>query len=56
MTPGTPDDDIESDHMEKCPVCGKTFDMRNLEEVLEHIHDGPEMPMVILPSGSGEPD
>lgn len=50
MKPGHPDDDIESDHMMVCPVCGVKFDMRNLGQVFDHIHDGPEMPIVEMPT------
>ena len=43
---------IEADHFEKCPVCSRWFDMRDLAQVAEHIHDpseieileGPELP------------
>lgn len=31
----------ELDHFMKCPVCGEVFDMRNLGQAMEHIHDGP---------------
>jgi hypothetical protein len=27
---GEPDDGVQSDHMMECPVCGLTFDMRDL--------------------------
>lgn len=30
----------EADHYEKCPSCGKWFDLRDLKQVFEHIHDG----------------
>jgi hypothetical protein len=30
----------ELDHFGNCPVCGAYIDMRDLGQVLEHIHDG----------------
>jgi hypothetical protein len=48
MIKGEPDDDVQSDHMMKCPVCGRTFDMRDLGQVFEHEHDGAEMPAVVV--------
>jgi hypothetical protein len=30
----------EADHFMKCPGCGQWFDMRDLGQVLEHVHDG----------------
>lgn len=30
----------EADHHMKCPGCGQWFDMRDLKQVAEHIHDG----------------
>ena len=30
----------ESDHFMKCPGCGQWFDMRDLVEVAQHVHDG----------------
>ena len=30
---------IEADHFEKCPVCTQWFDMRDLTQIVEHIHD-----------------
>lgn len=33
----------ELDHLMRCPVCHKWFDMRKLEEAFEHMHDGPEL-------------
>lgn len=41
--PGVDADDLartEADHFMVCPGCGKRFDMRDLERVAEHIHDG----------------
>ena len=29
----------ESDHFMKCPGCGEWFDMRDLAQVLSHVHD-----------------
>jgi hypothetical protein len=29
----------EADHFMKCPGCGQSFDMRDLGQVLEHVHD-----------------
>jgi hypothetical protein len=28
-----------SGHFMKCPVCSQRFDMRDLAEVVEHVHD-----------------
>jgi hypothetical protein len=30
----------EADHFMKCPGCGQWFDMRDLEQVARHVHDG----------------
>jgi hypothetical protein len=30
----------EADHFMKCPGCGQWFDMRDLRQVIEHVHDG----------------
>jgi hypothetical protein len=30
----------EVDHFMKCPACGRWFDMRDLCQVFEHVHDG----------------
>jgi hypothetical protein len=30
----------EADHFGNCPVCGALVDMRDLGQVLAHIHDG----------------
>jgi hypothetical protein len=48
---GEPDDD-GTDHVMECPVCGKRFDMRDL---FEHMHEGPEMPAVELPTKKPPP-
>jgi hypothetical protein len=29
----------ETDHFMRCPGCGEWFDMRDLSQVLAHIHD-----------------
>ena len=34
---------IEADHFEKCCVCARWFDLRDLAQVAEHIHDGSEI-------------
>jgi hypothetical protein len=39
-------------HFEKCPVCSQWFDMRDLAQVAEHIHDGPEIEVL---EGPGPP-
>lgn len=49
MIKGEPDDD-GTDHRMECPVCGKWFDMRDLGQVFEHLHEGPEMPSIAIPS------
>ena len=33
----------EADHHMKCPGCGQWFDMRDLGQVAEHIHDDSEI-------------
>jgi len=33
----------EADHHMKCPACGQCFDMRDLGQVAEHIHDDSEI-------------
>ena len=41
--PGIDADDLartEADHFMLCPCCGRWFDMRELDQVAEHIHDG----------------
>jgi hypothetical protein len=43
MKPGTDADGLaktEADHFMKCPGSGEWFDMRDLEEVAKHVHDG----------------
>jgi hypothetical protein len=42
----------EADHFEKCPVCSQWFDMRDLAQVAEHIHDGREIEVL---EGPGPP-
>jgi hypothetical protein len=43
IKPGGIDSDgiaqTEADHFMKCPVCAHWFDMRDLGQVLEHVHD-----------------
>jgi hypothetical protein len=42
IKPGADADGIaqtESDHFMKCPGCGAWIDMRDLGEVIEHVHD-----------------
>ena len=41
----------EADHFSNCPLCGAFIDMRDLDQVLAHVHDaeieigdGPEPP------------
>ena len=29
----------EADHFMKCPACSQWFDMRDLAQVVEHVHD-----------------
>ena len=36
----TPQTELE--HFMQCPVCDQMFDMRRLDQVAQHIHDGPE--------------
>ena len=31
--------ETDADHFMKCPGCGQWFDMRDLGEVIEHVHD-----------------
>jgi hypothetical protein len=40
----------EADHFEKCPVCSQWFDMRDLAQVAEHIHDASEIEVLERPS------
>ena len=43
MKPGRDVDSIaktEADHFMHCPGCERWFDMRDLSQVAEHIHDG----------------
>jgi hypothetical protein len=32
-------EDDPQDHVETCPDCGGTFDMRDFAAVLDHVHD-----------------
>ena len=36
-----PDDvaETEADHFGNCPICGALLDMRDLTQVLAHVHD-----------------
>jgi hypothetical protein len=43
--------ETEADHFMECPGCGEWFDMRDLDQMLPHVHDaeieiseGPEPP------------
>jgi hypothetical protein len=40
----------EAEHHMKCPGCGRWFDMRDLGEVVEHIHDASEIEIAEWPS------
>ena len=31
--------EAEADHLMKCPGCGEWFDMRDLDQLLAHVHD-----------------
>jgi hypothetical protein len=31
--------DNEADHFMKCPACSQWFDMRDLAQIVEHMHD-----------------
>jgi CRISPR/Cas system type I-B associated protein Csh2 (Cas7 group RAMP superfamily) len=46
----------EVDHFMKCPGCGEWFDMRDLGQVLAHVHDAEieisEGPEPLQPAGS----
>ena len=33
----------EADHFMKCPGCDQWFDMRDLGQVIEHVHDDSEI-------------
>ena len=43
---------IEADHFERCPVCSQWFDMRDLAQVANHIHDASEIEVL---EGPGPP-
>jgi hypothetical protein len=43
---------VETDHFEKCLVCSQWFDMRDLTQVAEHIHDVSEIEVL---EGPGPP-
>jgi hypothetical protein len=36
----------ESDHFEVCPECGVAFDMRDLNQVMQHVEPGHEKPVM----------
>jgi hypothetical protein len=41
LPPGRDADDVaqkELDHFGNCPICGALLDMRDLAQVLEHVH------------------
>ena len=38
----------EADHYLKCPVCNQWLDMRDLGQVLEHVHDASEIEEIIV--------
>lgn len=42
---GRPADGIEDDDFMVCPACGVRFDMRKLDDALDHWHDGTEVQM-----------
>jgi hypothetical protein len=49
MKPGKDADGIartEADHHMRCPACGQWFDMRDLRQVLEHVHDTSEVEFI----------
>jgi hypothetical protein len=55
---GTDDDGVaqrEADHFEKCPVYSQWFDMRDLVQVAEHIHDGNEIEVLEVAAARGSP-
>jgi uncharacterized C2H2 Zn-finger protein len=57
LKPGVDADGLartESDHFLKCPGCGEWFDMRDLGEVIEHVHDA-EIEIVESPEPLREP-
>ncbi len=31
--------ETEADHFMKCPACGQWFDMRDISQMLVHVHD-----------------
>jgi hypothetical protein len=40
---GKADDGVTGDHFMACPACGVRFDMRDMAQMFEHWHDGPEV-------------
>ena len=45
----------EADQFEKCPVCSQWFDMRDLAQVAEHIHDGSKIEVLEGPAPPRDP-
>jgi hypothetical protein len=45
----------EADHFDKCPVCSQWFDMRDLAQVAEHIHDGSKIEVLEGPAPPCDP-
>jgi hypothetical protein len=46
--------EAEADHFMKCPGCDQWFDMRDLAQVAEHMHDGSEIEISVIAAGEGE--
>jgi hypothetical protein len=44
----------QADHFMKCPGCDQWFDMRDLAQVAEHMHDGSEIEISEPAAGEGE--
>jgi hypothetical protein len=42
----------KAEHHMKCPGCGRWFDIRDLGQVLEHVHDASEVEFI---EGPGRP-
>lgn len=38
----------EDNHFMVCPVCLKIFDIRILEQIMEHVHEGEEYPPIAV--------
>jgi hypothetical protein len=45
----------EADHFYQSPVCSQWFDMRDLAQVAEHIHDGSEIEVLEGPPPPRDP-